>query len=342
MQESRQEENPRVSFSWVLVLDSWFSSQTTKFMTITQLEYIVAVDTYRSFVAAADKCFVTQPTLSMQVQKLEDTLGVKIFDRSKQPVTPTEIGIEIISQARIMLSESEKIKEIITDRQKELSGELKVGIIPTIAPYILPKILHGFIEKYPQVKLIVWEQTTEQIIAQLKLGVIDCGILSTPLHESTLTEVPVFYENFVAYVSKNSKLSKKKNIVPDDIDMEEIWILNEGHCMREQVLNICQRRKATQGFKHFEYNTGSVETLKRMVDQNNGATILPELALADLTDKQLDKVRYFKAPEPAREVSIVIQRNFLKRRMIEALKNEILEFLPKRMKSKKKKEVMEI
>ena len=311
-------------------------------MTITQLEYIVAVDTYRSFVAAADKCFVTQPTLSMQVQKLEDTLGVKLFDRSKQPVTPTEIGIEIISQARILLAESEKIKEIITDRQKELSGELKVGIIPTIAPYILPKILHGFIEKYPQVKLIVWEQTTEQIVQQLKLGMIDCGILSTPLHESNLIEIPVFYENFVAYVSKNSKLSKKKNISPEDIDMEEIWILNEGHCMREQVLNICQRRKATQGFKHFEYNTGSVETLKRMVDQNNGATILPELALADLTDKQIDKVRYFKAPEPAREVSIVIQRNFLKRRMIEALKNEILDFLPKRMKSKKKKEVMDI
>ncbi len=311
-------------------------------MTITQLEYIVAVDTYRSFVAAAEKCFVTQPTLSMQVQKLEDTLGVKLFDRSKQPVTPTEIGIEIITQARILLGESEKIKEIITDRQKELSGELKVGIIPTIAPYILPKILHGFIEKYPQVKLIVWEQTTEQIIQQLKLGMIDCGILSTPLHESNLTEIPVFYENFVAYVSKHSKLSKKKSISPDDIDMEEIWILNEGHCMREQVLNICQRRKSTQGFKHFEYNTGSVETLKRMVDQNNGATILPELALAELSDKQLDKVRYFKSPEPAREVSIVIQRNFLKRRMIEALKNEILEFLPKRMKNKKKKEVMEI
>ncbi|WP_184550686.1 hydrogen peroxide-inducible genes activator [Mucilaginibacter sp. FT3.2] len=311
-------------------------------MTITQLEYIVAVDTYRSFVLAAEKCFVTQPTLSMQVQKLEDTLGVKIFDRSKQPVTPTEIGIEIITQARVMLSESEKIKEIITDRQKELSGELRVGIIPTISPYILPKIIHGFIEKYPQVKLIVWEQTTEMIVQQLKLGMIDCGILSTPLHESNLTEIPVFYENFVAYVSKNSKLSKKKHITPDDIDMEEIWILNEGHCMREQVLNICQRRKATKGFQHFEYNTGSVETLKRMVDQNNGATILPELALAELSDKQLDKVRYFKSPEPAREVSIVIQRNFLKRRMIEALKNEILEFVPKRMKSKKKKELMDI
>jgi|EP01037_Dinobryon_pediforme_P007495 LysR family hydrogen peroxide-inducible transcriptional activator len=311
-------------------------------MTITQLEYIVAVDTYRSFVMAAEKCFVTQPTLSMQVQKLEDTLGVKLFDRSKQPVTPTEIGNEIIAQARILLSESEKIKEIITDRKKDLSGELKVGIIPTVAPYILPKILHGFIEKYPDVKLVVWEQTTEQIVNGLKLGMIDCGILSTPLHENNLVELPVFYENFVAYVSKNSKLSKKKNISPDDIDMEEIWILNEGHCMREQVLNICQRRRSTQGFKHFEYNTGSVETLKRMVDQNEGATILPELALADLTDKQLDKVRYFKSPEPVREVSIVIQRNFLKRRMIEALKNEILDFLPKRMKSKKKKDIIDI
>src|SRR6185312_6671279 len=212
-------------------------------MTITQLEYVVAVATYKSFVAAAEKCFVTQPTLSMQIQKLEDTLGVKIFDRSKQPVTPTEIGIDIISQARILLAESEKIKEIISDRQKDLSGELKVGIIPTVSPYILPKILSGFIEKYPQVKLIVWEQTTEQIIQQLKLGMIDCGILSTPLHENSLTEIPVFYENFVAYTSKNSKLYKKKNVNPDDIDIEEIWLLNEGHCMREQVLNICQRRK---------------------------------------------------------------------------------------------------
>lgn len=311
-------------------------------MTITQLEYIVAVDTYRSFVTAAEKCFVTQPTLSMQIQKLEDNLGVKLFDRTKQPVIPTEIGIEVINQARVLLAESEKIKEIISDRQKELSGELKVGIIPTIAPYILPKIITSFIEKYPQVKLVVWEQTTEQIIQQLKMGMIDCGILSTPLHEASLTEIPVFYENFVAYVSRDSNLFKKKSIQPDDIDVEEIWVLNEGHCMREQVLNICQRRKSTRGFQHFEYNTGSVETLKRMVDQNKGATILPELALADLTEKQLDRVRYFKSPEPAREVSIVIPRNFLKRRMIEALKNEILEFIPKRLKTKKKKEIVDI
>jgi LysR family hydrogen peroxide-inducible transcriptional activator len=311
-------------------------------MTITQLEYIVAVDTYKSFVLAAEKCFVTQPTLSMQVQKLEDMLGVKIFDRTRQPIVATEVGIEVIAQARIMLAESYKIKEIVTDRQKELSGELRIGIIPTISPYLLPKIIARFVEKYPQVKLVVWEQNTEHLIQQLKLGMIDCGILSTPLHESNLIEIPVFYENFVAYVSKSSKLYKKKHISPEDIDVEELWVLDEGHCMREQVLNICQRRKSTKGFQHFEYNTGSVDTLKRMVDQNSGATILPELALDDLSEKQLDRIRYFKQPEPAREVSIVIQRNFLKRRMIEALKNEILYFIPKKLKSKKKKEVMDI
>ncbi len=311
-------------------------------MTITQLEYIVAVDTYRSFVAAAEKCFVTQPTLSMQVQKLEDTLGVKIFDRSKQPVTATEIGSDIIAQARILLAENQKIKEIITDRQKELAGELKIGIIPTLAPYILPKIITHFIAKFPQVKLVIWEQTTEQIIHDIKAGLIDCGIMSTPLRETSLTETPLFYENFVAYVSKNSSLAKKNNIRPDDIDMEELWILNEGHCMREQVLNLCQRRKSTKGFQHLEYNTGSVETLKRMVDQSNGTTILPELAIADFTDKQLAKVRYFKTPEPAREISLVTQKNFIKRRMIDALKAEILDFVPKRMRNKKKKEVLDI
>ena len=310
-------------------------------MTLVQLEYIVALDSYRSFVAAAEKCFVTQPTLSMQVQKLEDTLGVKIFDRSKQPVIPTEIGIEIIEQARILLSESQKIKEIISDRDKELTGELKIGIIPTISPYLIPRIINRFIEKYPQVKLIVWEQPVEQIVQQIKLGLIDCGILSTPLHEATMLEIPVFYENFVAYTSKSSKLFKKKSISPSDIDMEEIWILNEDHCMREQVLNICQRRRTAKSFQHFEYNTGSVETLKRMVDQNNGTTILPELALTDLSEKQMDKVRHFKSPEPVREVSIVIQKNYLKRRMIEALKAEILEFVPKRMRTRKKKDVME-
>ncbi|MBS1528641.1 MAG: LysR family transcriptional regulator [Bacteroidetes bacterium] len=309
-------------------------------MTITQLEYIVAVDTYRSFVMAADKCSVTQPTLSMQVQKLEETLGVKIFDRSKQPVVPTEIGIEIIAQARVLLAESEKIHEIITDREKEPSGELKIGIISTVASYILPKLISGFVQKYPSVRLIVQEMAATEIIQQLKLGTLDCGIMSTPLYEPLLTEIPVFYENFVVYSSKHSKLFKKKNIDADDIDTEDIYLLNEAHCMREQALNICKHRRTSKNSLNFEYPAGSMEMLKRMVDQIGGATILPELALADLGDKQLEKVRHFKSPEPAREISIVIQKNFAKRRMIEALKTEILEIVPKRMKSRKKKEVI--
>ncbi|MFA6083592.1 LysR substrate-binding domain-containing protein [Mucilaginibacter sp.] len=301
-------------------------------MSLIQYEYVVAVDTYRSFVIAAEKCFVTQPTLSMQIQKLENTLGVQIFNRKRQPILPTEIGNNIIAQARVLLAEHQKIQEIVSDHRKELMGELKIGIIPTIAPYILPKIITQFMLKFPQVKLVMWEQTTEQIVQQLKLGLIDCGILSTPILETQLLEMPLFYENFVAYVSKNSELAKKRTINPDDIDIDELWILNEGHCMRDQVLNICQRRESTIGFKHYEYNTGSIETLKRMVDENNGATILPEFALKDLTKSQLEKVRYFKSPQPSREISIVTNNGFTKKRLIETLKNEILEFVPDHMK----------
>lgn len=310
-------------------------------MTIVQFEYIVAVDTYRSFNLAAKNCFITQPTLSMQIQKLEDSLGVKIFNRTKSPVAPTEIGAEIIMQARVMLAEYQKIQDLVTDRNKELTGELKIGIIPTVAPYIVPKIITQFISKYPGVKLIVGEQNTEQITQQLKLGAIDCGIVSTPIHEPQFIETPLFYENFVAYVSEDSDLAKKKKLKPSDINIEELWILNDGHCMRDQVLNLCQHRKTTKGSQHYEYNTGSIETLKRMVDENNGATILPELALTDLTDKQREKLRYFQSPEPAREIGLITPKNFVKRKMIEALKTEILACVPQKLKTKNRKELIE-
>lgn len=311
-------------------------------MTLVQLEYIVALDTYRNFVLAAEKCFITQPTLSMQIQKLEDSLGVKLFDRSKQPVVPTEMGIEIINQARIVLKESNKITEFISDKSGEIKGALKIGVIPTIAPYLLPQIITAFMSKYPHVQLMVWEYTTAQIIQELKTGQLDCGIMATPLQDKSLNEIPLFYENFVAYISKSSMLIKKRTISINDIDLEELWLLNEGHCMRNQILNICQMKKASQKAKHFEYNTDSVETLKRMVDLNNGITILPELSLTEFTVKQLDRVRYFKSPEPTREISIVTHRNYLKRQLIATLQNEISEIIPKRMKSQKKKEVIEI
>ena len=311
-------------------------------MTLVQLEYIVALDTYRNFVLAAEKCFVTQPSLSMQIQKLEDSLGVKLFDRSKQPVKPTEIGLEIIEQARTVLNESYKLKEVISARKGEVKGELKIGVIPTIAPYLLPKVILSFMNKFPQVQLMIWEYTTEQIIRDLKNGTLDCGLLSTPLDDSSLNEIPLFYENFVAYASESNSLLSKKNITSKDINIDELWLLNEGHCMRNQVLNICSHKKTSQSFKNFEYYTGSIETLKRMVDLNSGVTILPELSLSDFTAGQIQRIRYFNSPQPSREISLITHRNFLKRNLINALRNEILEIIPKQFLDKKKKEIMEI
>lgn len=308
-------------------------------MTIVQLEYAVAIDTYRSFVLAAQKCFVTQPTLSMQVQKLEEQLGVKLFDRSRQPIVPTEIGVEIIEQARKIISESNKIKEIIGDRNNEISGELKLGIIPTVAPYLLPKVLGNFLIKYPKVNLNITELHTDVIIQQLKLGMLDCGILATPLAQPTLVETPLYYENFVAYLSKISPLFKKKALIPTDLDDDQLWLLNEGHCLRNQILNLCKHK---QNNNQLEYNSGSIETLIRMVDVNNGITILPELCLQDFSTQKLDKVRYFKSPEPSREISLVTHQNFVKKRLISALKDEVLDTISKRMKSKKKKEIIDI
>ncbi|WP_039053420.1 hydrogen peroxide-inducible genes activator [Sphingobacterium sp. T2] len=309
-------------------------------MTLVQLEYIVAVDTYRSFVAAAEKCYVTQPTLSMQIQKLEESLGVKIFDRSRQPIVPTEIGMKIIEQARVVLMESKKIQEILLEKKGELEGELRIGVIPTVAPYLLPDVITAFLNKYPKVKLQIWEYTTERIVQELKQGILDCGILSTPLGDNNIMETPLFYEPFVAYVSDKSALYQKKVLSTDDIAQEKLWLLNEGHCMRGQVLNICN-------FKHnygldgtFDYNTGSVETLKRMVDINSGVTILPEMSIMNYDEDQLAHVRYFKAPEPVREISLVTTQNYVKKQAVNTLKNEILAIVPEKFKSKKKKEVM--
>ncbi|UIR57626.1 LysR substrate-binding domain-containing protein [Sphingobacterium sp. SRCM116780] len=309
-------------------------------MTLIQLEYIIAVDTYRSFVAAAEKCFVTQPTLSMQIQKLEESIGVKIFDRSRQPVVPTEIGEKIITQARIILIESKKIPEIVQNQNGELDGELKIGVIPTIAPYLLPHVLTRFMDKFPKLQLQIWEYTTERIVHELKVGILDCGILSTPLQESGIIEKPLFYENFVAYISEESTLFNKKMLSSDDIGEDKLWLLNEGHCMRGQVLNICHHRHNHDHSGGFEYNTGSVETLKKMVDINSGITILPELSIMDYSEDQLNRIRYFKSPEPVREISLVTTQNFVKKQAIDALTQEIMETIPEKFKTKKKKEVL--
>lgn len=311
-------------------------------MTLVQLEYVIALDTYRSFVTAAEKCFVTQPTLSMQVQKLEDELGVKLFDRGKLPVAPTRVGTLVIEQARLVTKESHRIRELISGFQHAVRGNLRVGIIPTLAPYILPPLVAKFTTHYPAVKLEIWEYPTEVIAEQLKKEQLDCGLLATPLEDKQLIEAPLFYESFVVYTSARHPLFAKKILRPEDLPHSGIWLLNEGHCMRNQMLNICSRKENGRALKNLEYNTGSVETLKRMVELNAGWTILPELSIAELNIEQLDRVRYFRTPEPVREISLVTNKHFIKEGLIEAFKREVLLQIPDKMKIKAKKQVMSI
>lgn len=299
-------------------------------MTITQLEYIIAVDTYRHFSVAAEQCYITQPTLSMQIQKLEDDLGIKIFDRSKQPVIPTEIGEEIIKQARVIIHEVKMMQQIIKDRQGLLQGELRVGIIPTLAPYLLPLFLQSFLQKYPDIKIRVKEMTTDVIIEKLKAGRIDAGLLVTPLQDNSIIEYPLFYEELVAYVSKSNAAYKKNYVLADDIDMKDLWLLEEGHCFRSQIINLCELKKQSTE-SHFEYEAGSIETLRKMVEMNKGITILPELATMDFSVKQQNMVRHFKSPAPVREVSLVTHRNYVKKKLVDALKEEVLASLPKKI-----------
>ncbi|MGE0771467.1 MAG: LysR substrate-binding domain-containing protein [Cyclobacteriaceae bacterium] len=311
-------------------------------ITLTQLEYLIAVDTYRHFSTAAEKCFVSQPTLSMQIQKAEEDLGVKVFDRSKQPVVPTEIGEKLLAQARKIIHESVTLQEIVAQETNALNGELKMAIIPTVAPYLIPLFLQKFFEKQPGIHLTLNEWTTDVIVEQLKRGQIDVGILVTPLHDVSIKEDPLFYEEFVVYASKSNALHKKNFVLADDIDVKKLWLLQEGHCFRSQILNLCELRQATREEKPYQYEAGSIDTLRKMVEIDQGVTILPELATLDLTVKQKALIHHFRAPAPVREVSIVTHRNFVKRRLIDALKAEILSIIPPAMIRPKNKKVIDI
>jgi LysR family hydrogen peroxide-inducible transcriptional activator len=276
----------------------------------------------------------------MQVQKLEEELGVKIFDRSKQPVIPTAAGKEIIAQAKRILSEKNVISEIAQVKRGVMSGELRIGIIPTLAPYLLPLFVQVFNKKYPQVKLIVNEMMTEYIVNRLREGRIDVGILVTPLQENGIKEHVLFYEELLAYVSKKNSAYNKTYVLPQDIDPNKLWLMEEGHCFRSQIVNLCELRRSSELSSHFEYEAGSIETLRRMVELNDGITILPELTTLDMTPKQMQLIRHFKKPAPMREVSIVVHRDFVKKRMIEALKQEIITAIPERIKKNRSSNVV--
>jgi len=311
-------------------------------MNLQQLDYIIAIDTHRHFQQAAKKCFVTQATLSMMIQKLEDELGVKIFDRSKKPVKPTDIGKKIIAQARRIAAEAARVSELIKEEKGEVSGELRIGIIPTLAPYLLPLFLKKYVTDYPQVKLLINEFTTSTIIDRLKDGQLDAGILATPLNDNSVKEQVMFYEKYFLYVNKNESGFNKQYVLPVDIDINRLWLLEEGHCMRSQILNLCELKKQHEMEEKIHYEAGSIETLKNLVEKNFGVTIVPELATFNLTASQKKRLRYFKPPTPVREISIATHRQYVKEKLIEVLKETILAVMPEEMKINKKINVLEI
>ncbi len=292
-------------------------------ITLTQLEYIVAVDTYRHFGKAAENCFITQPTLSMQIKKLEEDLSIVIFDRSKQPLIPTDVGQKIIEQARITLTQSKEIDNIVKDHKNQVSGMLRIGIIPTLAPYLLPIFVGRYKRKYPNIFIKVEEQTTENIIQLLHKDLIDVGILVTPLNESKILEKPIFYEEMLVYANKDHKLHKKKKITIKDIATPEVWLLSDGHCFRDQVVNLCSFMGTTNTDHSFHFEAGSLETLMNIVDKEGGITLIPELAKDTMYKERRSNVLSFNDIKPLREVSLVYSRHFAKHKLINLLWREI-------------------
>lgn len=299
-------------------------------MTIIQLNYIVAVDKYKNFGVAAQNCDVTQPTLSMQIHKLEEQLGVILFDRSEQPIKTTPIGALLVKQARIILRETQSFYDLVHEEKDEAYGELRIGVIPTIAPYLMPLFLKDFMAHNPQLKIIVEELQTSQIVQKLEDSQLDVGLLVTPIEKDGLKTEPLFYEPFLAYVSEKSPLYKNAKVEQKDLNSSDLWLLTDGHCFREQSLLICKnRKKNSDENKNLLFESASLETLKRLIDQESGFTLLPYLATLDVTSTR--KLKEFNAPVPTREVSLIYNSYFRKNKVKESLIKAIQSNLPEGM-----------
>ncbi len=290
-------------------------------MTITQLKYCIVVAEHRNFTTAAEHAFVTQPTLSMQIQKLEQELGVKIFDRNQKPIGITPVGEKIIIQAKLIVAESERMLDVVDQEKGLIGGTFKLGIIPTIMPTLLPMFLQTVLKAYPELKLEIEEMSTQQIIEQLKKGTLDAGIAATPLAMEEITEKPLYYEPFMVYAPAHSPLSKEKVIAPQMLKNERILLLQDGHCFRDAALNICKLHNVSPSA--FKINSGSFETLLQLSDEALGVTLLPYLHAKQLGVEQQKHVRSFEAPEPAREVSVIYHKIGLKTHIIKAIHEKI-------------------
>ena len=296
-------------------------------MNFQQMEYIVAVDKYRHFVKAADACNVTQSTLSSMIQKLEDELNVQIFDRASHPVRPTPVGEKIIAQAKVVLFNASQLKEMVEEEKTSDTGEIRIGVLSTVAPYILPKLIKDMRLNHKGITLRVIEAQLGNILPKLKNAEIDMALLTTPLENNGLLEIPVYYEKFTAYVCPDEPISKLAAIEAGQLPSKHLWVLQEGHCFRHQVLNICNRKSDYAAI----YEAGSIDTLVKIVDENGGYTIIPEMQVGMLSDSQKSKVRPIINPEPVREISLVIREDFVKERLLNIVASSIRSFIPEKM-----------
>lgn len=302
-------------------------------MTLQQLEYILAVNQFRHFAKAAEYCRVTQPTLSAMIQKLEEELDTRIFDRSQQPVCPTPVGIHIIEQAQNILVQANRIKNIIEEEKHSLTGTFKLGILPTVAPYLLPRFFPQLMKKYPDLDIRVVEMKTNDIKKALQTGEIDAGIVASLAGMEELQQTPLFYEQFFAYVSREDALFNNEVIRTSDLNGEQLWLLDEGHCFRDQLVRFCQMKSARAS--QLAYHLGSMETFMRMVESGKGVTFIPELAVLQLGDAQKELVRSFAIPCPTRQVVLLTNKNFIRHTLLEVLVKEIKLSVPKEMLSLK-------
>lgn len=309
--------------------------------TLIQLEYIVAVDTYRHFATAADKCFVTQPTLSMQIKKLEEQLDLIIFDRTKQPVVPTMLGEKVIEQARLVLLENFRLEQLVKEEKNDITGEIRIGIIPTISPYLLPRFTGQLKAKYPKVKIKVEELITERIEELLKKDLIDVGILVTPLHNPGIIEHPLYYEEMQVYSNAKHQFASQAIVDIKDIATPEIWLLSDGHCFRHQVINLCDIKSFESDALPFEFEGGNLDTLMRIIDKEGGYTLIPELSGLELQGDRAKQVRKFDDITPLREVGLVYTRKFAKTKLIESLAQTIQDSVPSYMLDKTRGTIVE-
>lgn len=298
-------------------------------MTLQQLEYILAVERFRHFTRAAEYCNVTQPTLSAMIQKLEDELGTRVFDRTQQPIAPTPAGILILKQAREVLVQAERINNIVAEEKNTVAGKFTLGILPTIAPYLLPRFFPTLTKKFPQLDLRVTEMKTSEIKSALLSGELDAGILADLPDFDDYNMTSLFYEQYFAYVSRESSLFKKSKIKTSDLADQELWLLDEGHCFRDQLVKFCQIKSAQAS--QLAYNLGSMETFMRMVESGKGVTFIPGLAVLQLSDTQQELVRPFALPCPTRHIVMLTSRDFIRHTLLQAVVDEIKASVPKAM-----------